>query len=166
PGAGALPRPAAPTAAAAPRSRRPGSARTRPAAPPSGRRTPPRPVRPARPRRRPGRSCRAPRRQALQVLDDLLLAEHAEVDHLAGLGHVVGQLLVATAGGLLQRRLDLLHALHQQGIALGEGLDRGTEGLGQAGDLGGTGGHLGAGFLQLLAAALYLLLEAGAGAFE
>src|SRR5690606_1019700 len=122
PGAGALPRPAAPTAATAPRSRRPGSARTRPAAPPSGRRTPPRPVRPARPRRRPGRSCRAPRRQALQVLDDLLLAEHAEVDHLAGLGHVVGQLLVATAGGLLQRRLDLLHALHQQGIALGEGL--------------------------------------------
>ena len=82
------------------------------------------------------------------------------------LGHVVGQLLLATRGGLLQRRLDLLHALHQQGIALGEGLDRGAEGLGQAGDLGGAGGHLGAGFLKLPAARLHLLLEAGAGALE
>src|SRR5690606_3244916 len=109
PGAGAPPRPAAPTAAAAPRSRTPGSARTRPAAPPSGRRTPPRPVRPGRPRHRRGRSCgRAPRRQALQVLDDLFLAEQAKVDDFAGLGHVIGQLLVTACGGLLQRRLDLL----------------------------------------------------------
>jgi len=63
----------------------------------------------------------------LQLADDLLLRQHAQLDHFACLRHVVGELLVAARQRFLQRRFDGLQAFIEAAGGVAERLHRAAE---------------------------------------
>src|SRR5690554_7340690 len=94
-------------------------------------------------------------------IDDVLLGADAEVDYLAGLGHVVGQLFIVAGAGVIQRLLDIRQAGDDLLVGLAEQLNGLREGIAQGADFLAAAGDVVAQFAQLLA----LFLNQGVEAF-
>ena len=95
----------------------------------------------------------------LQGVQHFFLAAHAQVNQLAGLRHVVGELLVAARERLAQRRLDALQLGQQLGVAVAEAAHGKAHGLAQAGHVDRAGFELGGHLGELPAVLCQALLE-------
>src|SRR5690606_9220135 len=107
-----------------------------------------------------------PRLQTPQLFEDFLLRQHGQVDDFPRLGDVVGQLLVAAGGGVVEGLLNAVEVFQQLGIGILEAADREGEGFTQAGDFDAAGAQLGGNAGEFVGFAADLVGKAGAGLLQ